>query len=104
MIVIVDLRIFGYDCCPLHYTDRFIIAPTVHSFNCGSMTMEYEHSLMSNLKFCPFTPNLSKIINVLEVDFRRFLQNLPRIVEVCFSFASGTTLFVELREVDVKSV
>ena len=68
------------------------------------MTMEYEYSLMSNLKFCPFTPNLSKIINVLEVDFRRFLQNLPCIVEISFSFTSGTTLFVELGKVDIKSV
>lgn len=61
-----------------------------------------EDSLMSDLKFCPFTPNLSEIINVLEVDFRRFLQNLPRVVEISFSFASSTTFLVELRKVDIE--
>ena len=60
--------------------------------------------LVPDFHLRPFTPYLGEIVDVLEVDFGSFLQNLASIVDVRLCFACCTTLFVELGKVDIKSV
>ena len=63
-----------------------------------------ENILMSDLHLRPLTPYLCKVIDILEIDFRRFLENFARTIKVCFGLASGATFFVEFCKVDVQAM
>ena len=62
------------------------------------------YALGTNLHLGPLAPDLGELVHGLEVDFRRLQQDLTSAVEVLLGLASGPTLFVELREVNIQSV
>lgn len=68
------------------------------------LTINLLDLLVPNFHLRPFTPYLSEIVDVLEVDFGSFLQNLASVVDVRFCFACCTSLFIELGEIDVETV
>ena len=59
---------------------------------------------MTELKFCPLAPNLRQVVDILEVNLRRLLQDLPRSVQVGFRLPRRPTLLVELRKVNVQTM
>jgi hypothetical protein len=59
------------------------------------------NSLMAYFHFGPLTPDLSEVLNILEVDFGSLLKHLAGTSEVRFCFACGPAFFVELGKVNI---
>jgi hypothetical protein len=59
---------------------------------------------MTHFHFGPFTPDLSEILDILEVDLGGLLKNLTGTSEVRFRFACGPAFFVELGKVNIQAV
>ena len=84
--MIIDFRIFGYYCYPLHDTDGLIII------------------VMTKFHFSPFTPYFCKVLNSFEVDLCCLLQYSACAIKVFLRFTSSTTFFIEFGEVDIQPV
>lgn len=68
------------------------------------MRKERRHALVPQLHLGPLTPNLREILDGLEIDFRRFLEDFPRAFNVPFSLASSSAVLIEFGKVDEEAV
>ena len=59
---------------------------------------------MAYFHFGPLTPDLSEVLNILEVDLGGLLKHLAGTSQVRFRFACGPAFFVELGEVNIQAV
>lgn len=102
MIVIVYFDILWYDSRTLHDPNSLVIIsiPDISSNQRIQRKVGFD-LLVTDLHLSPFTPNLSKLIHRLEVDFGSLLQDFSSAVDVFFCLARSTAFLVEFGKIDI---
>ncbi len=59
---------------------------------------------MPDLHIRPLAPHFRQVVDILEVNLSRLLEDLTSVVEVRLRFTRCTSLFVELGKVNVETV
>lgn len=59
---------------------------------------------MADFHFGPLTPDLSEVLDILEVDLGSLLKHLAGTSQIRFRFACSPAFFVELGKVNIQAV
>lgn len=84
--MVINFCVLGNSGSPLHDADGIIIIPATLS-ECVSLHQLKGNPLMAHFHFSPLAPDLSKVLDILEIDLGSLLKHLAGTCQVCFRFA-----------------